>query len=91
MNTAADLMADVTQATFKAERALDDVVAAYEALKVAEQKILDSTDPDITEEDKAISERSVQTCTDILAILRVYLAVGHPDDGPPDQDDDTPR
>jgi hypothetical protein len=90
MNTANDLMADVTQAVFKAERALDETISAYEALRVAEQRVLDSTDPDVTEEDKAISARSVENCTNILAILRVYLAVDDPGNAPGDQADDSP-
>src|SRR5271155_1296713 len=70
MNTANDLMAGVTQAIFKAEQALDDAIAAYEALKAAEEAILRSTDPEITEQDKTISERGVENCQRILTILR---------------------
>jgi hypothetical protein len=75
-----DLLADVTEASFAAEKAFSALVTAYETLKAAEQRILDSMDSKITEEDKAISQQGVAGCAEVLSVLRSWESVdlAHP-------------
>jgi hypothetical protein len=66
--TVHDLMANVTEAVFRAEHALDKAIVEYWALVKAEQAIVDAQDT--SDSDKAIAARGVEMASKTLEDLK---------------------